>query len=87
MRRVAVTGMGIVSCLGNSKTQVENALREGRSGIRYMQEYADLGLRSQLAGRPDIDLESTIDRKLKRFMGTRPPTRTSPCAMLFKMPG
>ncbi len=69
MRRVAVTGMGIVSCLGNSKTQVENALREGRSGICYMQEYADLGLRSQLAGRPEIDLEKIIDRKLKRFMG------------------
>ncbi len=69
MRRVAVTGMGIVSCLGNSKTEVETALREGRSGIRYMQEYADLGLRSQLAGQPEIDLGKIIDRKLKRFMG------------------
>ncbi|MDE2346236.1 MAG: beta-ketoacyl-ACP synthase I, partial [Gammaproteobacteria bacterium] len=69
MRRVAVTGMGIVSCLGNSKAEVEAALREGRSGIRYVQEYADLGLRSQLAGWPEIDLENVIDRKLKRFMG------------------
>ncbi|HVA54624.1 MAG TPA: beta-ketoacyl synthase N-terminal-like domain-containing protein, partial [Gammaproteobacteria bacterium] len=69
MRRVAITGMGIVSCLGNSKTDVEDTLRAGRSGIRYMQEYADLGLRSQLAGQPEIDLEAVIDRKLKRFMG------------------
>ncbi|HVC36802.1 MAG TPA: beta-ketoacyl-ACP synthase I [Gammaproteobacteria bacterium] len=69
MRRVVVTGMGIVSCLGNSKAAVENALRNGRSGIRYMQEYADLGLRSQLAGLPVIDLDAAIDRKLKRFMG------------------
>lgn len=69
MRRVAITGMGIVSCLGNSKQEVESALRAGRSGIRHMQEYADLGLRSQLAGRPEIDLEAAIDRKLKRFMG------------------
>ncbi|MDE2090298.1 MAG: beta-ketoacyl-ACP synthase I [Gammaproteobacteria bacterium] len=69
MRRVAITGMGIVSCLGNSKQEVEDALRAGRSGIRHMQEYADLGLRSQLAGQPDIDLDAAIDRKLKRFMG------------------
>ncbi len=69
MRRVAITGMGIVSCLGNSKTEVESALRAGRSGIRHVQEYADLGLRSQVAGQPDIDLEAAIDRKLKRFMG------------------
>jgi len=69
MRRVAITGMGIVSCLGNSKTDVEDTLRAGRSGIRYMQEYAELGLRSQLAGQPNIDLEAAIDRKLKRFMG------------------
>jgi 3-oxoacyl-[acyl-carrier-protein] synthase-1 len=69
MRRVVVTGMGIVSCLGNEQESVTSALRDGRSGIRAMPEYTELGLRSHVAGVPDIDLEAVIDRKLKRFMG------------------
>ncbi|GHD69265.1 3-oxoacyl-ACP synthase [Luteimonas padinae] len=69
MRRVVVTGMGIVSCLGNKLDDVSRALREGRSGITAKPEYAELGLRSQVAGVPVIDLESEIDRKKKRFMG------------------
>ena len=69
MRRVVVTGMGIVSCLGNDLDTVTGALRDGRSGIRAMPEYAELGLRSHVAGVPTIDLEAVIDRKLKRFMG------------------
>jgi 3-oxoacyl-[acyl-carrier-protein] synthase-1 len=69
MRRVVVTGMGIVSCLGNDLDTVTTALRDGRSGIRAMPEYAELGLRSHVAGVPNIDLEAVIDRKLKRFMG------------------
>lgn len=69
MRRVVVTGMGIVSCLGNLPATVANALREGTSGIRAMPEFAAHGLRSQVAGVPDIDLDAAIDRKLKRFMG------------------
>ncbi|MFP5373348.1 MAG: beta-ketoacyl-ACP synthase I [Gammaproteobacteria bacterium] len=68
-RRVVVTGMGVVSCLGNDRASVATALREGRSGIRHVPEYAELGLRSQVAGAPDIDLAEQIDRKLKRFMG------------------
>ena len=68
-RRVVVTGMGIVSCLGNTQADVTRALREGRSGIRHVPEYAELGLRSQVAGIPDIDLDAAIDRKQKRFMG------------------
>jgi 3-oxoacyl-[acyl-carrier-protein] synthase-1 len=68
-RRVVVTGMGIVSCLGNDVATVTTSLREQRAGIRFIPEYAELGLRSQVAGVPDIDLEATIDRKLKRFMG------------------
>jgi 3-oxoacyl-[acyl-carrier-protein] synthase I len=68
-RRVVVTGMGVVSCLGNDRASVAAALREGRSGIRHVPEYAELGLRSQVAGAPDIDLAERIDRKLKRFMG------------------
>ena len=68
-RRVVVTGMGIVSCLGNDLVSVVTALRESRSGIRFVPEYAELGLRSQVAGIPEIDLVALIDRKLKRFMG------------------
>ena len=69
MRRVVVTGMGIVSCLGNDVLVVERSLRERRSGIRYVPEYAELGLRSCVAGIPDVDNEPAVDRKLRRFMG------------------
>ncbi|MEZ5463973.1 MAG: beta-ketoacyl-ACP synthase I [Lysobacteraceae bacterium] len=69
MKRVVITGMGIVSCLGNDADTVSTALREGRSGICQVPEYAELGLRSQVAGVPDIDLDAEIDRKQKRFMG------------------
>jgi 3-oxoacyl-[acyl-carrier-protein] synthase-1 len=68
-RRVVVTGMGIVSCLGNDAASVSASLRQLRPGIRFVPEYAELGLRSQVAGVPDIDLDEQIDRKLKRFMG------------------
>ena len=68
-RRVVVTGMGIVSCLGNDAATVTTSLRDLRAGIRFIPEYAELGLRSQVAGVPDIDLDAAIDRKLKRFMG------------------
>jgi 3-oxoacyl-[acyl-carrier-protein] synthase-1 len=68
-KRVVVTGMGIVSCLGNDAAAVGTSLRELRPGIRFIPEYAELGLRSQVAGVPDIDLDALIDRKLKRFMG------------------
>ncbi|HEY0878272.1 MAG TPA: beta-ketoacyl-ACP synthase I [Zeimonas sp.] len=68
-RRVVVTGMGIVSCIGTNVGQVLASLREGRSGISLIPEYAELGFRSQVAGRPDIDLDAAIDRKLRRFMG------------------
>ncbi len=68
-RRVVVTGAGIVSCIGNDLDTVASALREGRPGIRFDQEFADRGLRSQVSGVPQIDLEAQIDRKLRRFMG------------------
>ena len=68
-RRVVVTGIGIVSCIGLNPEQVLQSLRAGRSGIVAMPEYAELGFRSQVAGRPDIDLEAAIDRRLRRFMG------------------
>ncbi|MFC6670983.1 beta-ketoacyl-ACP synthase I [Marinobacterium aestuariivivens] len=69
MRRVVVTGMGIVSCLGTDKESVLTSLKEGRSGIKFQEEYKELGFRSQVAGSIDLDLESLIDRKLLRFMG------------------
>ena len=69
MRRVVVTGLGIVSCLGNDAKTVAESLAKSRSGIRAMPRYAELNFRSHVAGRPEIDLEAAIDRKLRRFMG------------------
>lgn len=69
MRRVVITGMGIVSCLGNDLDGVSHSLRNGKSGISFRPDYAEMGLRSQVAGVPQIDLDAEIDRKQKRFMG------------------
>src|SRR5690606_19781887 len=69
MRRVVITGSGIVSCLGNDMATVTDALREGRSGIVAMPEFAEVGLRSQVGGQPQVDLDARIDRKQRRFMG------------------
>ncbi|AKC87197.1 beta-ketoacyl-ACP synthase I [Pseudoxanthomonas suwonensis] len=68
MRRVAITGMGIASCLGNDLDTVSAALREGRPGIRFLPDHAERGLRSQVGGAVELDLDAAIDRKLKRFM-------------------
>ncbi len=70
MRRVVVTGMGIVSSIGNSAQEVVAALREGRSGIVRAEEYAKLGFRCQVHGAPEIDWQSMVPRKPKRFMET-----------------
>ena len=69
MRRVVITGMGIVSCLGNTKETVTDSLRNSISGITFNESYRDIGLRSQVSGSVDIDLAALIDRKHKRFMG------------------
>ncbi|WP_295952411.1 beta-ketoacyl-ACP synthase I [uncultured Xanthomonas sp.] len=69
MRRVAITGMGITSCLGNDLDSVSRALREGRAGIRHNPQAVEAGLRSQIGGDVQVDLDAAIDRKLKRFMG------------------
>lgn len=69
MKRVVVTGLGIVSSIGNNKQEVADSLREGRSGISYSQEYADLGFRSHVHGEIQLNTEELIDRKLRRFMG------------------
>ncbi len=68
MRRIAITGMGITSCLGNDLDTVSRSLREGRSGIRTLQDSVERGLRSQVGGAVELDLDAVIDRKLKRFM-------------------
>lgn len=69
MRRAVITGMGIVSCIGNNKQEVLVSLREGRSGISVAEEFKAMGFRSHVQGKPDIDLEAKVDRKLLRFMG------------------
>ncbi|WP_415886098.1 beta-ketoacyl-ACP synthase I [Neptuniibacter sp. QD37_6] len=69
MRRVVVTGMGIVSCLGTDKETVLESLQQGRSGIKFQEDYKERGFRSQVAGSIDIDFSEQIDRKLLRFMG------------------
>jgi 3-oxoacyl-[acyl-carrier-protein] synthase-1 len=68
-RRVVVTGLGITSCLGTDQKAVTESLREGRSGISFQQEQADLGMKSHVAGSIDINLKELIDRKQLRFMG------------------
>jgi 3-oxoacyl-[acyl-carrier-protein] synthase I len=69
LKRVVVTGMGIVSSIGNNKIEVLDSLKNGKSGIEFCPEYAELELRSHVHGAIDIDLNALIDRKLKRFMG------------------
>tara|TARA_B100001093_G_C26846729_1_gene1023162 strand:- start:1322 stop:2539 length:1218 start_codon:yes stop_codon:yes gene_type:complete len=69
MRRAVITGMGIVSCLGNNAGEVLTSLKEGRSGIRFNQSYVDFGMRSHISGSVQLDTTELIDRKLHRFMG------------------
>jgi 3-oxoacyl-[acyl-carrier-protein] synthase-1 len=70
MRRVVVTGLGIVSSIGNNLQEVSTSLKEGKSGVEFIPEYKELGFRSHVAGTVNIDTESLIDRKLRRFMGS-----------------
>ena len=69
MRRAVITGVGVVSCLGNSQDKVTESLRAGRSGIRFNESFQEMGMRSQVSGSIDIDLKEHIDRKVIRFMG------------------
>ena len=69
MRRVVVTGIGIVSCIGNNSQEVLSSLREGKSGITKSEEHVDLGFRSQIYGKPTLDPEEYLDKKTRRFMG------------------
>jgi len=69
MKRVVVTGLGIVSSIGNNRDEVVDSLKQGRSGISFAEDYKELGFRSQVRGAINIDLDTFIDRKIKRFMG------------------
>jgi len=69
MRRVAITGIGIVSCIGNSTAEVSDSLKNGKSGISRADKYVELGFRSQIYGMPKLDIEATVDKRVRRFMG------------------
>ncbi len=69
MKRAVITGIGIKSSIGNSKPEVIDSLREARSGVEHSNEYEELGFRSHVAGSINIDLDTMIDRKKRRFMG------------------
>ncbi len=69
MRRVVVTGIGIVSSIGSNQQEVTESLRQGRSGIRSSEEYREMAFRSQVYGPIDLNLDDLIDRKIRRFMG------------------
>ena len=69
MRRVVVTGMGVVSPIGNNVAEVTESLWTGKSGIVFCEDYAEMGFRSHVHGKPKIDMDEMIDRKIRRFMG------------------
>ncbi|MGR9051931.1 MAG: beta-ketoacyl-ACP synthase I [Gammaproteobacteria bacterium] len=69
MKRVVITGLGIVSSIGNNRIEVVESLKTGRSGITFAEDYKELGFRSHVRGGIDIDADQFIDRKIKRFMG------------------
>ena len=69
MRRVVITGLGIISCIGNNQETVINNLKNLNSGIAKAPEYEELSFRSLVHGKPDINLEEQIDRRILRFMG------------------
>jgi 3-oxoacyl-(acyl-carrier-protein) synthase len=70
MRRVVVTGIGIVPCLGNNQKEVNESLLNSKSGKSYAEEYKEHNLKSQVHGKPNIKLEDHVERKTKRVMGT-----------------
>ena len=70
MRRVVITGIGIVSCLGNNQKEVHQSLLNSKPGISFSEEYKEHNLKSHVHGKPKIQLEDHIDRKTIRFMGS-----------------
>ena len=70
MKRVVVTGMGIVSCLGNNQEEVYQSLLNSKSGISFCEDYKEHNLKSHIHGKPSINLQDHVDRKTMRFMGS-----------------
>jgi len=70
MKRVVITGLGIVSCLGNNQEEVYQSLLNSKSGISFCEEYKEYNLKSHIHGKPNIKIEDHIDRKIMRFMGS-----------------
>ena len=68
-KRVVITGYGIVSCIGDNKKEVLQSLKDVKSGISHCEEYEELGMRSHVHGKPKINIEENVDRKILRFMG------------------
>ena len=68
-KRVVITGYGIISCIGNNKQEVLTSLKEVKSGISHCKEYEELGMRSHVHGKPNLNTEEHVDRKILRFMG------------------
>src|SRR5260221_10326625 len=69
MRRVVVTGLGVVSPIGNNAAEVTQSLKDGKSGIEFVAQYKELGFRSQVAGTLKLNIDELVDRRLRRFMG------------------
>jgi len=69
VRRAVITGIGIVSSIGDNKEEVLESLKQGKSGISHADEYEEKGFRSHVYGKPKLDIEGALDRKLRRFMG------------------
>ena len=69
MRRVVVTGLGVVSPIGNNAGEVTQSLKEGRSGIRFMEDFARLNFKCHVGAKPDIDPAQHVDKRVYRFMG------------------
>lgn len=69
MKRVVVTGLGVVSSIGNNAAEVVQSLRDGKSGIEFVPQYRELGFRSQVAGTLKMNVDDLVDRRLRRFMG------------------
>ena len=69
MKRIVITGLGIVSCLGNNQEEVHKSLLNSKSGISYCEEYKEHNLKSHIHGKPNIKIEDFVDRKIIRFMG------------------
>src|SRR3546814_14469281 len=78
MRRVVVTGFGIVSSIGSNKAEVLDALRPGRSGIAFCHTYAEMGFRRHVHGSLKVDLDTHVDREVRRLLGDGAATKIRP---------